>query len=73
VTCPLIAHRTDDGRVRITAPKDHLGWTVTDAEAKRFAAQLLAATVEDEKFREGAELGAQALDFATRVRKLIGT
>jgi hypothetical protein len=45
---------------------------MTGAEAKRFAAQLLAATVEDEKFREGAALGTSALDLASRVRKLIG-
>lgn len=73
---PLIAHRTEDGRVRV-ATSPHLScrpgaWTMTADDAKLLAAQLLAATVEDEKFQEGRSVGAAVFDCASRVRKLVG-
>lgn len=77
MTSPLVAHRTEDGRVRVAtsalSSRRPGEWTMTGAEARALAAQLLAATVEDEKFQEGAALGGVALDFGHRVRKLFGS
>lgn len=77
MTTRLLAERTADGRVHVTSPPGASGRRtvsimLSPADAHRLAAQLLAATVEDEKFQEGAALGAQAFDFATRLRKLTG-
>lgn len=73
----LCAYRAD-GKVTVeTSPgaKPFQQWTLTDAEARNLAAQLLAAMVDDEHmstFQAAQDLGRKSADFFAQLKRITG-